>query len=194
LADPPIDAHTAVAKAAGIDRESGKRLNQGLLTGMGKNKLISELGVSQIEAEKIWDDYFRTMPEIKTLQKKAAWKMRTTGFVKSLMGRKARLDWRGSHDMSYKAVNRLLQCGNADIIKQAMVNIDNYLESQGDKVHMLLSIHDSIDFQFYEEDRKYLNEAINIMQDFGPNKSIELQVPMIALKGEGSNWAEASYG
>ena len=160
---------------------------------MGKTKLIAELGVSEAKAEKIWDDYFTSMPEIKTLQKQAASKMRATGFVKSLMGRKARLDHRG-YDMSYKAVNRLLQCGNADIIKQAMVNIDECLELHGDRVNMLLSIHDSIDFQFYEDDRKYFNEALDIMQDFGPQKSLDLLVPMVVDVGEGKNWSEASYG
>ena len=194
LSDPPIDAHTAVANAAGIDRDSGKRLNQGLLTGMGKAKLIVELGVSEAQGEKIWNDYFTNMPEIKVLQKTAANKMKSVGFVKSIMGRRARLDKRSNYDMSYKAINRLLQCGNADIIKEAMVNIDNYLEANGDKVHMLLSIHDSIDFQFYEDDRQDFNTAIEIMQDFGPKKSIELQVPMVVDVGEGKNWSEASYG
>tara|TARA_R110002110_G_scaffold142015_8_gene330134 strand:+ start:4680 stop:6485 length:1806 start_codon:yes stop_codon:yes gene_type:complete len=194
LSTPPIDAHTAVANAAGIDRDSGKRLNQGLLTGMGKAKLIDELGVSQSKGERIWDDYFASMPEIKVLQKKAASKMRSVGYVKSIMGRRARLDKRSGYDMSYKAINRLLQCGNADIIKEAMVNIDNYLEANGDRVHMLLSIHDSIDFQFHEDDRQDFNTALEIMQDFGPKKSVDLQVPMVVDVGEGKNWSEASYG
>ena len=50
LSEPYVDAHTAVAKAANIDRTSGKRLNQGLLTGMGKAALVEELGVSQEDA------------------------------------------------------------------------------------------------------------------------------------------------
>ncbi len=193
LSNPPIDAHTAVAKAAGIDRDAGKRLNQGLLTGMGKAKLIAELGVSEAQGEKIWDDYFKSMPEIKILQRTAASKMKITGFVKSILGRRARLDTR-THDMSYKAVNRLLQCGNADIIKKAMVDIDNYLESEGDQVHMLLSIHDSIDFQFYEDNRPQFERALEIMQDFGPDRGVSLLVPMDVDVGEGKNWAEASYG
>ena len=119
--------------------------------------------------------------------------MRGAGFVRSILGRRARLDTR-SHDMSYKAVNRLLQCGNADIIKKAMVDIDNYLESEGDQVHMLLSIHDSIDFQFYEDNRPQFEQALKIMQDFGPDRGVSLLVPMDVDVGEGKNWAEASYG
>ena len=59
---------------------------------------------------------------------------------------------------------------------------------------MLLSIHDSIDFQFHEDDRQDFNTALEIMQDFGPKKSVDLQVPMVVDVGEGKNWSEASYG
>ena len=194
LSEPYVDAHTAVAKAANIDRTSGKRLNQGLLTGMGKAKLVEELGVSQEVGQAMYDDYFKKMPEIKVLQKQAASRMKNAGYVKSIMGRRARMDLRGGHDTSYKAINRLLQCGNADIIKKAMCDVDDYLEANGDTVHMLLSIHDAIDFQFYEKDRHIYEGALEIMQDYGPNKSVELLVPMIVDAGEGKNWAEATYG
>jgi DNA polymerase-1 len=194
LSKPPIDAHSAVAIAAGIDRTSGKRLNQGLITGMGKSTLIKELGVDEETGEKMYADYFENMPEIKPFQKSAARRMKSNGYVYSLLGRRARLDPHATHDMSYKAINRLLQCGNADIIKKAMVDIDNYLESEGDKVHMLLSIHDAIDFQFKEEDRNIYNNALEIMQDFGPGKTIDLKVPLTVDTNEGADWAIATYG
>ena len=74
------------------------------------------------------------------------------------------------------------------------MDIDNYLESEGDQVHMLLSIHDSIDFQFYEDNRPQFERALEIMQDFGPDRGVSLLVPMDVDVGEGKNWAEASYG
>ncbi len=194
LSDPVIDAHTAVAEAANIDRTSGKRLNQGLITGMGKDKLIQELGVERIVGEAMYDQYFANMPELKPFQKHAAKVMKRRGYVTSLLGRRARLDFTGGKDMSYKAVNRLLQCGNADIIKNAMVEIDEYLESEGDTVHMLLSVHDAIDFQFKEKDRHIYEHALEIMTDYGPGCGVELLVPMDVDIGEGKNWGEASYG
>jgi len=194
LSDPPIDAHTAVAEAANIDRTSGKRLNQGLITGMGKDKLIQELGVERIVGEAMYDQYHANMPEIKTFQKHAARVMKRRGYVTSLLGRRAHMDYTSGKDMSYKAVNRLLQCGNADIIKNAMVEIDEYLEKNGDTVHMLLSVHDSIDFQFKEKDRYIYEGALEIMTDYGPGCSVELVVPMEVDIGEGKNWSEASYG
>jgi DNA polymerase-1 len=191
MANPPLDSHTAVALAAGIDRTAGKRLNQGLITGMGKAKLIADLGVSQEEGERMYDDYFRAMPEIKSLQHKASRVMEARGYVRSILGRRARLQRR---NLSYKAVNRILQCGNADVIKKAMADVDDYLEANGDRAQMLLSIHDSVDFQFYPDDRHLYDRAVEIMEDFGPGRSVELKVPLVVDRGEGSNWAIASYG
>tara|TARA_R110000851_G_scaffold235523_2_gene388070 strand:- start:1352 stop:3127 length:1776 start_codon:yes stop_codon:yes gene_type:complete len=188
LADPPVDAHSSVAKAANIDRTSGKRVNQGLLTGMGKAALVMELG-PDVDGDKIYDDYFKAMPEIKTLQRQAATRMKQAGYVRSLLGRRARYDTRSGKDTSYKAVNRLLQCGNADIIKKAMVEIDELFMDNGDKVQMLLSVHDAIDFQFLEEDRWLFEKALDIMRN-----TVTLLVPMEVDVGEGSNWSEASYG
>src|SRR5262249_6689865 len=69
LSDPPIDAHTSVAQSAGIDRQSGKTLNQALLTGAGEAKAALMLGKPAAEAEEIVRAYFRSMPEIKPFQR-----------------------------------------------------------------------------------------------------------------------------
>ena len=191
---PSIDAHTAVAEAANIDRTSGKRLNQGLITGMGKSKLISELGVSTEEGNKIYDNYFDAMPEIKTIQRHAAKVMQDRGHVRSILGRHSRLQYFGNGGTnSYKAINRLLQCSNADIIKKAMADIDDYLGDSGG-CNMLLNIHDSIDFQYDKFSKDKYEGCLDIMQDFGPNGSVELRVPMVVDQGIGINWAIASYG
>ena len=191
---PAVDAHTAVAKAANIDRTSGKRLNQGLITGMGKNKLISELGVSAEEGNRIYDNYFDAMPEIKTIQRHAATVMQNRGYVRSILGRHARLQYFSNGGTNnYKAINRLLQCSNADIIKKSMADIDDYL-GDSDDCHMLLNIHDSIDFQYHQSSEDKYHRCLDIMQDYGPNKSVNLRVAMEVDQGIGPNWAIASYG
>lgn len=188
---PRIDAHSAVAKAAGIDRESGKRLNQALITGAGMRKAASMLGKPMHEALKMVNDYFAAMPEIKTLQRQAAAVYSQRGYVKSLLGRRARLE---DHRFAYKAVNRLLQCGNADIIKKAMADVDDHLEIRGGNVHMLLNIHDDICYQYAPENRAIYGEAMEIMCDYGPGKSVPLVVPIVVDHKEGHSWAEATYG
>lgn len=203
---PSVDAHTAVTRAMNLSkgyddwdkakqkaaRENGKRVNQTLVTGGGKGVIVAKYGVDPAEVGQIWNDYFRAMPEIKQLQRIAGNKMRMRGFVTSLLGRRARLR---DPDKSYIAVNRLLQCGNADILKSKMVEIDDYLESEGrPPVDLLNNIHDAFDFQFDPAHRKVYDECLAIMTKFGPDDLIPLDVPMEIDAGEGSTWAEATFG
>jgi DNA polymerase-1 len=192
LADPPVDAHQAVATAASIDREDGKRLNQTIITGGGQRKVISMLGANGAE---IYNKYFEAMPEVKRLQKTAAARMRQRGYVISLKGRLARLE-HSSKD--YLAINRLLQCGNADIVKEAMVRIDSHLEAEGDEVAILNTVHDALGLQAdsrNKKHRKIMQEALRLFTDYGPDEkySTYLRVPMAAEYGIGNNWAEATY-
>lgn len=189
LADPPIDAHSAVAKAANITRQAGKTMNQALLTGAGEAKIALMLGTD--DAPKIIEDYFGRMPEIRSFQKHAAKVMQGKGHVRSWLGRRARLE---HHSFAYKALNRLLQMGNADVLKKAMVEVDEYYASEGDVVHLLGNCHDAFDDQFPEEYRHIHERGLEIMQDYGPGRSTEFAVPFIMEVDEGKNWAEATYG
>ena len=182
---PSIDAHTAVAVAANIDRQSGKRLNQALLTGAGNNKAALMLEKPMDEALKIVDAYFNSMPEIKDLQRDASNRMRQRGFVFSILGRKSRLERKG---LEYKAVNRILQCSNADMIKISMVKIDQMCNEMGG-IEMLNNVHDSIDFQYVEGNEGAYKKALEIMCDFP-----EIRVPIEVEEDSGPDWAWASYG
>lgn len=204
-AEPSVDAHTAVAvsmyKSKGWDdwskdekkakRENAKRVNQTLVTGGGKKVIVEKYGVDPAEVDQIWTDYFGAMPEIKVLQNKASNRMRQQGFVFSLLGRRARLR---DPNKAYVATNRLLQLGNADILKQKAVEIDEYIESEKIDVQMLNNCHDAFDFQFPPELRKHYEEIKNIMVKFGPDDAIPLTIPMEVDAGEGKSWAEATWG
>lgn len=187
---PPLDPHQAVANACGIDRQTGKRVNQTLITGGGKGVLVSKYGIPESEVDRVWRDYFTAMPEIKTLQQKASSRMRVRGYVMSLLGRRARLRERG---LDYQAMNRLLQCGNADIIKAKMVEIDDYLASEGRPMNMLNNVHDSIDFQHPDADPKHIKECLRIMTDFKEGE-IKLSLPLEVDTDSGKDWAEATFG
>lgn len=193
-ANPPVDAHSAVAKAAGIDRQSGKVLNQALLTGAGRAKIawmLKRAGVSA-DPDEIMRNYFISMPEIQVIQKEAANRFRARGYVLSLLGRKARLE---SPDKAYKALNRLLQCGNADIIKTKMCQMDEYYESEGDRVNLLNQIHDDLAHQFFEADRRVYEQGLRLMTDFDSvDQPIRIDVPLRIDTKEGRTWAEATYG
>jgi DNA polymerase-1 len=189
--NPKADAHAAVARATGLDRQTGKRVNQTLLTGGGKGVLTTKYKITPEDAKKVWNDYFERLPEIKTLQTESRLKMRRRGYVRTLLGRKCRLL---DFNKAYVSMNRLLQGGNADITKYKMVQVDEYLASEGRPIEVLLSIHDSLNFQFSEEYRHIYERCGEIMADFSSGQLIELDVPMKTDAGEGKNWAEATYG
>lgn len=203
LADPPVDAHTSVAIACNRDWYSmsvgdqkfyrnhyAKRINQTILTGGGMNVLISKYRLAQDEAKRVWNEYHRSMPEVKTIQKEMQQVMQRRGYIRTLLGRRCRLEG----NRAYVALNRALQGGNADIIKLKMVEVDEYLASIGRPIDMLLSIHDSIDFQFPEEYRYVYENCLQIMEDFGPNSALPLNIPIVVDHGEGGDWAEATLG
>lgn len=204
--DPKADAHYAVTEAmAGptkwasmskderkaMRNERGKRVNQTLVTGGGKGVIVTKYGVDPKEVDKIWDDYFRAMPEIKILQGQASKRMKQNGFVRSLLGRRAGLR---DPNRAYIAVNRLLQCGNADILKIKMVEVDEYIASKGRPIDMLLNCHDSVSFQFDKEHKAVYDHCLEIMQDFGPDSALPIDLPITLDQGVGHNWAEATYG
>ena len=204
--DPDFDAHTGVTRAMNSSRgyedwdkatkkaarEIGKRINQTLITGGGRNAIVTKYGVPASEVDQQYRDYFKAMPEIKVLQKKSALKFKQRGFMVSLLGRRPKL--RDPH-LDYTAVNRLLQPGNADVLKSKMVEIDDYLESEGrPPVDLLNNIHDAFDFQFDPAHRSVYNECLDIMTRFGPDDVITLDVPMKVDPGEGKTWAEATFG
>ena len=74
----------------------------------------------------------------------------------------------------YKAVNRLLQCSNADMIKLSMVRIDEMHGNVGG-IHMINNVHDSIDFQYREDRRDAYEESLRIMCDF-PQIKVPIEV------------------
>ena len=210
-ADPPIDAHTSASIAmqgqARWDAMSpkeqkqyrndyGKRINQTLITGGGAGVLVTKYKMDPLTVKKAMRDYFRALPEIKFLQKTSTRIMETRGHVTSLLGRRARYDG----ERGYVGVNRLLQCGNADILKDRMVAIDEYIASEGidDRFNMLNNCHDAFDFQFYDdpEGRKHWAECLRIMTDIGPGTgNFEMiDVPITVDAGEGPTWAIATYG
>lgn len=202
-ANPPVDAHTAVSAAMNHNWPNmspeerkhyrnviGKRINQTLISGGGKGVLVKKYGIPQSEVDEAWSSYFRAMPEIRLLQKKAAQTFSRRGYLLSLLGRRARLIDRSK---DYTGINRLLQVGNADLIKWKLVQLGELLE-QEKGVDLLNTIHDDIAFQFDPGARPLYNECLRVMTDFSEGSLIEIDgIPITVDAGEGKNWAAATY-
>jgi DNA polymerase-1 len=194
---PFVDAHAAVTIDAKLEellgipfkeaREYGKRVNQTLITGGGKGKIVSMLGKDGL---RVYDAYFEAMPEVKAIQKSAADTQLSRGFVRSLCGRRARLE---SRDKAYKALNRLLQVGNADVIKEALIRMDEYFESEGDDVGIINTVHDSVDIDVPEGREDVGVQGLRFMCEYGPGRRVDMLVPMAVEYSFGSSWSEATY-
>jgi len=194
------DFHQAVADLAGIERKQAKTINLGLMYGMGKNKLMAELGLLKEEAEKLIQQYHQKAPFVKQLMDAVSRKANDRGKIRTLQGRVCHFDlWQpsqfGIHKplpleqarkeygeplkraFTYKALNRLIQGSAADMTKKCMVD----LYHEGILPH--IQIHDEVDISI-ESDKK-AERVIEIMES-----AIELKVPNKVDYEKGFNWGD----
>lgn len=202
--DPPVDAHTVAAQLMNknwnklSEKEQkwyrgqySKRINMTVITGGGKGVLVSKYKVPASEVDEAWSLYHRAMPEIKQIQGKMSRRFRERGYMVTLLGRRCRID---DPNRDYVALNRILQAGNADVIKSKLVEVDEYLRSVGRPLDILNNIHDDVAFQFSEDARPHYQKCLDIMQSFGPDDLISLSLPLPVDAGEGPDWGTATYG
>jgi len=194
------DFHQAVADLAGIERKQAKTINLGLMYGMGKNKLMAELGLLKEQAEKLIQQYHQKAPFVKQLMDAVSRKANDAGKIRTLQGRVCHFElWQpaqfGIHKplpleqarkeygeplkraFTYKALNRLIQGSAADMTKKCMIDLYN----EGILPH--IQIHDEVDISI-ESDKK-AERVIEIMES-----AIELKVPNKVDYEKGFNWGD----
>ena len=173
------DFHQVVADMAGIERKQAKTINLGLMYGMGKNKLMAELGLMKESAEKLIKQYHTKAPFVKQLMDNVSRKANDRGKIRTLLGRACHFDlWqpvqfgvfkplpleqaRKEYDeplkraFTYKALNKLIQGSAADMTKKSMVA----LYENGIIPH--IQIHDEVDISV--ESPEKAEEIISIME------------------------------
>lgn len=188
---PPVDIHSYIANALQVERDpTAKRLNLGMLYGMGKGKLGRSLKISQDTATQYRNDYDRFLPEARSFLKSAEWWARKRGWVRTKLKRRARFPDR---DLCHKAGSRVIQGTNADIIKLKNVECAEYLLSEKAESAPTLTVHDELTFTIHEAERHHFNRCIEIMQDFREGQPIHFKVPIAVEATTGRNWAEATF-
>ena len=194
------DFHQVVADMAGIERKQAKTINLGLMYGMGKNKLMAELGLMKESAEKLIKQYHTKAPFVKQLMENVSRKANDRGKIRTLLGRACHFDlWqpvqfgvfkplpleqaRKEYDeplkraFTYKALNKLIQGSAADMTKKSMVS----LYENGIIPH--IQIHDEVDISI--ESVQKAEEIITIMES-----AVKLEVPNKVDYEQGDNWGE----
>lgn len=193
-ADPQVDIHSSVALMLGVERDpTAKRMNLGMLYGMGVVKLAISLGVSVQQAKEWMDLYHKKFPYARRFLKGAETKCKSRGFIFTYLGRRRRFP---NKNFAHKSGNAVIQGSSADITKLKMVEIDEYFASEDDYCRLMLQIHDSLSWSAPMDDRGRMMtaEADRIMGDFySDNAVIKLRANLGIDKSQGPNWAEATW-
>lgn len=190
---PFVDAHSQTARLLGVERDpTAKRMNMGIFTGMQAKALAGHMNCSVEQAEEYLRKWFQAYPTIKNFQYKAKIRLQNRGYVKTVLGRRGRLEDRR---FAYRAVSKIIQGGNADIMKYVLLKMDRFCEDTGDISRVLMTVHDSFNGQYQNtpEGRANFDEMVAMMEDV-KSPPLNLTVPFVAEGHEGNNWSEASFG
>ena len=196
------DVHAATAaKIFGVtieevtkeQRRQAKTANFGIIYGISAFGLAQQLDCSRSEAKALIDGYFAAFPGVIDYIERQKELARQQGYAVTLFGRKRYLPDIVSHNATVRsfaernAVNSPIQGTAADIIKMAMVAINNRLKAEGLQAKMIMQVHDELNFNVPVNEVDRVQEiVVGEMQNV-----VHLTVPLIADCGVGENWLEA---
>jgi DNA polymerase I len=196
------DIHaTTAAKVFGVSadevtrdmRRKAKEVNFGIMYGIGAFGLANRLEINQAESREIINRYFERFPGVKAYINGTIEKARRDGFVTTLLGRRRYLPDISSRNQNIRgnaerqAINMPIQGTAADMIKLAMIRLDDALRTKRLKSRMLLQVHDELVLELAQDERKVVEELVaGTMKD-----ALPLNVPVQVDIGVGDNWLEA---
>ena len=183
----------ALDEVTSDQRRSAKAINFGLIYGMSAFGLANQIGVSRGEAGETIERYFEKYPGVRTYMDETQALADEKGYVETLFGRRLYLpDIHAGNGMLRKAaqrtaINAPMQGTAADIIKRAMIDIQNWLNEGSVDARMLLQVHDELVFEVSERDLPLLVDGVR----FRMVSAAALDVPLVVDIGTGKNWDEA---
>lgn len=174
-------------------RRKAKTANFGIIYGISTFGLAERLNIPRSEAKELIDGYFETYPLVKEYMNNAIQKAKEQGYVETIYGRKRFLADINSQNSIVRgfaernAINAPIQGSAADIIKIAMIHIQNGIEKENLQTKMTMQVHDELNFSVPKSEmEKAKKMVINEMESV-----IKMAVPLIADCGVGENWLEA---
>ena len=173
-------------------RRNAKAINFGLIYGMSAFGLSRQLGIGRADAQSYMDLYFKRYPGVQTFMHDIREKAKAQGYVETLFGRRLYLpDINSSNGMRRKAAERVainapMQGTAADIIKRAMIQLDQKLQNDPD-IAMIMQVHDELVFEVRSEKVAFYSDLIKTQME----SAADLVVPLIVDVGRGTNWDEA---
>ncbi|AUG98740.1 DNA polymerase I [Pectobacteriaceae bacterium CE70] len=175
-------------------RRSAKAINFGLIYGMSAFGLSRQLNIPRKESQRYMDLYFERYPGVQHYMERTRQQAAAQGYVSTLDGRRLYLpDIHSRNAMGRKAaeraaINAPMQGTAADIIKKAMIAIDDWLQQQEEPlIKMIMQVHDELVFEVHDSVLDVARQQIKALME----GSMQLDVPLLVAVGTGQNWDQA---
>ncbi|MBV4532249.1 DNA polymerase I [Pseudomonas sp. SWRI107] len=197
-----LDVHRATAaevfgvalEAVTTDqRRSAKAINFGLIYGMSAFGLAKQIGVDRKQSQDYIDRYFARYPGVLAYMERTRTQAAEQGFVETLFGRRLYLPDINAKNPALRkgaertAINAPMQGTAADIVKRAMVTVDNWLSDSGLDARVILQVHDELVLEVREDLIEQVKEQVRVHM----SGAAQLDVPLLVEVGVGANWDEA---
>ena len=197
-----IDVHSATASeifnisledVTPEHRRSAKAINFGLIYGMSAFGLTRQLGIPRHEAQAYLDTYFERYTGVKKYMDTTKELAKKNLFVETILGRKLHVaainDSNGLRRQAAEraAINAPLQGSAADIIKKAMIDVDQWIGNNNSDIRMIMQVHDEL---IFEVKKGFADEALKNITSL-MESSVKLDIPLIVDANTGANWNEA---
>ena len=185
--------HKPIEEISRDERRKAKTANFGIIYGISAFGLAERMEVSRTEAKELISSYFNTYPRVQQFIDESIEKARSQGYILTEFGRRRYLPDITSRNAVVRgyaernAVNAPIQGTAADIIKLAMIRIDQRFEREGIRSKMILQVHDELNFSVWPDE---LDRVRHIVVEEMEN-AFAMEVPLVAEYGTGSNWLEA---
>ena len=174
-------------------RRSAKAINFGLIYGMSAFGLARQLGIGRDEAQNYVDLYFARYPGVKAYMDRIRREARELGYVETVFGRRLYLTEINSRQQARRqyaersAINAPMQGTAADIVKKAMITVDDWLQRDRVRAHITLQVHDELVLEVHQTAVAAVRRELPRLMSQAAN----LQVPLKVDLGQGLNWDEA---
>lgn len=174
-------------------RSRAKAVNFGIVYGQQAYGLSQSLHISMVEARDMIDRYYEAYPGVRTFLDNVVARAKQTGYAETMYGRRRHIpelkaknpQLRGFGERT--AMNHPMQGTAADIIKIAMARVSRRLEEEGFAAHMILQVHDELDFECPVDEVEALTAMVRDVMEH----VVDLRVPLIAEASTGITWADA---
>jgi len=197
-----VDVHRATAgevfaedyeQVTGDQRRAAKAINFGLMYGMSAFGLARQLDISRPEAQEYMDTYFSRYPGVQAFMQKTREQAREQGYVETLFGRRLYLPEINASNMMRRqaaeraAINAPMQGTAADIIKIAMIRVDDWLQTEKPGARMVMQVHDELVLEVEEDQLEFVRAAVIAHMA----SAAELDVPLVVDADSGPDWDTA---